>query len=226
MRRRADIINWVVLLLVSVGMAMYLVSASRLVANEQDSIATVWTSVGSHEASEKKIIGDEEKKSMDTVILKTNFGTIEVSLFRDKAPNTVDNFLKLTKSGFYNGTRFHRVIKGFMIQGGDPLSKDTAMQNRWGTGGPGYMFNDELTGLEKYPQGTLAMANSGPDTNGSQFFIVTASPQAQLPPSYTVFGKVVSGMDVVLKIEKVDTEGKGSIDRPIKEVVIESIRIK
>lgn len=225
MHRRADIINWAMLLIVSVGTTAYLVSASHLVANEQEVVA-VWTSVGASEAASKKIIGNQEKKSMDTVILKTNFGTIELELFRDKAPNTVDNFLKLTNGGLYDGTRFHRVIKGFMIQGGDPLSKDTAMQNRWGTGGPGYTFNDELTGLEKYPQGTLAMANSGPDTNGSQFFIVTASPQAQLPPSYTVFGKVVSGMDVVLKIEKVDTEGKGSIDRPIKEVVIESIRVK
>lgn len=225
MHRRADIINWAMLLIVSVGTTAYLVSASHLVANEQEVVA-VWTSVGASEAAPEKIIGNQEKKSMDTVILKTNFGTIELSLFRDNAPNTVDNFLKLTRGGLYDGTRFHRVIKGFMVQGGDPLSKDTAMQNRWGTGGPGYMFNDELTGLEKYPQGTLAMANSGPDTNGSQFFIVTASPQAQLPPSYTVFGKVVSGMDVVLKIEKVDTEGKGSIDRPIKEVVIESIRVK
>lgn len=174
----------------------------------------------------KSTLETNSKKSMDTVILKTNFGTIEISLFRDKAPNTVENFLKLTKSGFYDGTRFHRVIKGFMIQGGDPLSKDTAIQNRWGTGGPGYKFDDELTGQEKYPQGTLAMANSGPDTNGSQFFIVTADPQAPLPPSYTVFGKVLSGMDVVLKIEKVDTEGKGSIDRPIKEVLIEKVEVK
>ena len=225
MHRRADLINWAMLLIVSVGTTVYLVSASRLVANEQEVVA-VWTSVGASEATSEKIIGNQEKKSMDEVLLKTNFGMIELSLYRDKAPNTVDNFLKLTKSGFYDGTRFHRVIRGFMIQGGDPLSKDIANKSRWGQGGPEYKFNDELSGQEKYPQGTLAMANSGPDTNGSQFFIVTADPQAPLPPSYTVFGKVVSGMDVVLKIENVDTEGKGSIDRPIKEVVIEKMEMK
>lgn len=157
------------------------------------------------------------------IIIKTNIGEIEVELSQDAAPNTATNFTKLAGEGFYNGTRFHRVIKGFMIQGGDPLSKDNTQRARWGTGGPGYQFADELTGREKYPQGTLAMANAGPNTNGSQFFIVTASPEAPLPPSYAVFGKVVRGMDVALAIENVKT---GPSDQPIEDVAIEKITVK
>lgn len=160
------------------------------------------------------------------VTLKTNYGEITVELFADKTPKTVSNFEKLAKAGFYNGTKFHRVIKGFMIQGGDPLSKDDSTKNRWGTGGPGYQFADELTGVEKYPQGTLAMANSGPNTNGSQFFIVTASPEAPLPPSYTVFGKVTSGMNVALKIENVPTYMPGQVDRPLSDVMIEKVTVQ
>lgn len=157
------------------------------------------------------------------VILKTNKGEIGLELLASVAPNTVANFTKLVSSEFYNGTRFHRVIKGFMIQGGDPLSKDDSMKSRWGTGGPGYKFDDELTGKETYAQGTLAMANAGPNTNGSQFFIVTASPGAQLPPNYTVFGRVISGMDVALAIENVKT---GQNDQPVDDVVIESVTVK
>jgi cyclophilin family peptidyl-prolyl cis-trans isomerase len=109
-----------------------------------------------------------------------------------------------------------------MIQGGDPLSKDDSQKAAWGTGGPGYQFADELKGTEKYPQGTLAMANSGPNTNGSQFFIVTASPEASLPPSYTVFGKVISGLNVALKIENVKTNAN---DHPTEDVIINSIEL-
>jgi len=220
MHRRADLINWAMLLIVSVGTTVYLVSASRLVANEQEVVA-VWTSVGASEATSEKIIGNQEKKSMDEVLLKTNFGMIELSLYRDKAPNTVDNFLKLTKSGFYDGTRFHRVIKGFMIQGGDPLSKDIANKSRWGQGGPEYKFNDELSGQEKYPQGTLAMANSGPDTNGSQFFI-TFGPASFLDGGYTIFGQVTEGMDVVNAITRRDPQANPDFAGDM----IESVTIK
>ena len=153
-------------------------------------------------------------------IIKTSLGDIEVRLEADNAPLAVNNFLDLAQKEFYNGTKFHRVIKGFMIQGGDPYSKDDTAKNTWGTGGPGYTFNDELKGNEKYTQGTLAMANSGPNTNGSQFFIVTADPAASLSPSYTVFGHVIAGMDVALKIEKVAT---GEADRPVQDVVIKTI---
>ncbi|MFA6973255.1 MAG: peptidylprolyl isomerase [Parcubacteria group bacterium] len=159
-------------------------------------------------------------KQYSQAILKTNLGNIAVKFSADK-PLTVNNFLKLSAEKFYDGTKFHRVIPGFMIQGGDPNSKDDDWSND-GTGGPGYAFKDELTGTEKYPQGTLAMANSGPNTNGSQFFIVTASPAAQLPPSYTVFGQVVSGVDVALKIEKVERNGN---DHPLKDVTIQGIEL-
>jgi cyclophilin family peptidyl-prolyl cis-trans isomerase len=167
-------------------------------------------------------------KNYTGAILKTNMGDIEVKFFADSAPETVNNFLKLADQKFYDGVKFHRVIKGFMIQGGDPLSKDDAQKNSWGTGGPGYKFADELSGKETYPQGTLAMANSGPNTNGSQFFIVTASPQAPLPPSYTVFGQVKSGLDVALKIENVKTTGSyGSpADQPLEDVMINGIELK
>lgn len=166
------------------------------------------------------------KDKYSQAVIKTSLGDITVKFDAAKAPITVNNFLKLSEAGFYNGTKFHRVIKGFMIQGGDPTSKDESLKNQWGTGGPGYKFNDELKGTEKYLQGTLAMANSGPNTNGSQFFIVTASPAASLPPSYTVFGSVVSGLDTALKIENVKTVSPGQIDRPVEDVVIKSVELK
>ncbi len=154
--------------------------------------------------------------------IKTSLGDIKVKFKSTDAPLAVTNFLQLAQANFYNNTKFHRVIKGFMIQAGDPLSKNDAVTSSWGTGGPGYKFKDELTGKETYAQGTLAMANAGPNTNGSQFFIVTASPSAPLPPSYTVFGEVVSGIDVALKIENVKTT---TPDRPIENVVIKSVEL-
>lgn len=157
-----------------------------------------------------------------SAIIKTTLGNIKVEFYPKSAPETVNNFLTLSDKAFYNGIKFHRVIKGFMIQAGDPLSKDNTKKMAWGTGGPGYQFDDELSGEEKYPQGTLAMANAGPNTNGSQFFIVTASPEAPLPPNYTVFGKVISGMDTALKIEKVKTTQN---DRPVEDIVIEKIEL-
>jgi len=163
---------------------------------------------------------NEQKNQFATI--KTNLGEIKLELYFNSASKTAKNFTDLAEKGFYNGTKFHRVIKNFMIQGGDPLSKDESQKSFWGTGGPGYKFNDELTGQEKYPQGTLAMANSGPNTNGSQFFIVTANPAAQLTPDYTVFGKVISGLDIALKIEKVKTDSR---DCPIENVVIESVSV-
>lgn len=158
-------------------------------------------------------------------LIKTSMGNIKVELDGKNAPVAAGNFLKLAQDGFYDGTKFHRVIPNFMIQGGDPLSKDNAQKDKWGTGGPGYKFPDELKGDEKYTQGTLAMANSGPDTNGSQFFIVTADPSYALQPNYTVFGEVVSGMDIALEIEKVKTTGSSGspADQPIEDVVIKNI---
>jgi cyclophilin family peptidyl-prolyl cis-trans isomerase len=171
-------------------------------------------------------MGNEDlSKKYSMAVLKTSLGDIKVKFDSANAPNTVNNFLKLANEKFYDGTKFHRVIKGFMIQGGDPNSKNDSIKDQWGKGGPGYAFKDELKGTEKYPQGTLAMANSGTNTNGSQFFIVTASPQAPLPPSYTVFGQVISGMDVALKIENVQTISPGQIDRPVEDVTLASVEL-
>ena len=127
--------------------------------------------LGAMDDSQKNAVGDNSvltKKFMFATI-KTNLGNIKVKLDAANAPVTVGNFLKLAQSNFYANTKFHRVIKGFMIQGGDPNSKDEANKSSWGMGGPGYQFADELKGTEKYDQGTLAMANSGPNTNGSNF---------------------------------------------------------
>ncbi len=153
--------------------------------------------------------------------ISTSMGTIEIEFTPKSSPNTVANFVKLAGEKFYDNVKFHRVIKGFMIQTGDPLSKDATKQAYWGTGGPGYKFPDELSGKETYKQGTVAMANSGPNTNGSQFFIVTAL-DSGLPASYTVFGKVIKGMDVALKIENVNTDQS---DRPFENVTINSITL-
>lgn len=166
------------------------------------------------------------KKPMTTATLTTSKGVITLELYGDQAPKTVENFKKLASESFYNGTRFHRVIKGFMIQGGDPLSKDPSKQSLWGTGGPGYKFDDEINASSDlyktgYQRGVLAMANSGPNTNGSQFFIMHQN--NALPPLYTIFGKVISGQDVVDAIAETPTAPG---DRPITDVVIEKVEIK
>lgn len=154
------------------------------------------------------------------VVMHTNLGDITVELFAEAAPKTVENFLKLSKSGFYDGTKFHRVIKDFMIQGGDPNSKDDDWSND-GMGGPGYAFEDEIN-PHKVVRGALAMANAGPNTNGSQFFIVTADATPWLDGKHTVFGKVVEGMNVVDKIENLETNQN---DHPMEDAVVESVEI-
>jgi cyclophilin family peptidyl-prolyl cis-trans isomerase len=159
-----------------------------------------------------------DKKAMN-VTLTTNKGNITIELFVEKAPNTVANFKKLADAGFYNGVKFHRVIKGFMIQSGDPLSKDDAKSDMWGTGGPGYKFADEIHADNRNDVGTIAMANAGPNTNGSQFFI-NVNPNNFLDGKHTVFGKVIKGMDVVTEIEGVATNQS---DQPLSPVVVEKI---
>ncbi len=158
----------------------------------------------------------------DRAILKTSLGDIEVKFFADKSPQTVENFLKLAQENFYDDTAFHRVIKDFMIQGGDPLSK----QADWtkvavGTGDPGYKFNDEIND-EKLVRGSLAMANSGPNTNGSQFFIVTAEATPWLDGHHTNFGQVISGMEVIDQIEKSATNSQ---DQPLEKITIDSVEL-
>ena len=150
---------------------------------------------------------------MTNATIETNHGTIELELYPDDAPKTVENFVKLAEDSFYDGVIFHRVIEGFMIQGGDPTGT--------GSGGPGYQFEDEIN-QHKVVRGALAMANAGPNTNGSQFFIVTADEASWLDGKHTVFGRVTSGMDVVDTISSVP---KDRNDRPRDEVRIERIRI-
>jgi peptidylprolyl isomerase len=173
------------------------------------------------EQTTTKVMETDTKKTT-IAIFNTNMGKIERDLFGDLASNTVANFTKLGSVGFYDGTKFHRVIKGFMIQGGDPLSKDDSNMDSWGTGGPGYSFADEIHAQNRNDIGTISMANTGPNTNGSQFFINTANNNF-LDTKHTVFGKVTAGMDVVVKIENTPT---GPTDRPITAMVIESITIK
>jgi len=151
----------------------------------------------------------------------TTKGNFTIEFFPNLAPKTVENFTKLASEGFYNNTKFHRVIKGFMNQGGDPLSKDNSLKSSWGTGGPGYKFADEITGDNKNDIGTISMANSGPNTNGSQFFINVANNNF-LDPKHTVFGKVVEGMDVIMNINNVATDPS---DKPLEAVVIKSITL-
>lgn len=155
-------------------------------------------------------------------IIKTNQGDIKVKFFKDDSPVTVNNFLYLAQAGFYDNTKFHRVIKDFMIQGGDPNSKDDDWSND-GFGGPGYYFQDEIN-THKLLAGSLAMANSGAGTgtNGSQFFIVTAASTPWLDGAHTNFGEVVSGMDIVQKIENTAVN---SNDHPTEDMVILSIEL-
>jgi peptidyl-prolyl cis-trans isomerase B (cyclophilin B) len=148
---------------------------------------------------------------MSAATLQTSHGPIELELHDGDAPKTVENFRKLATDGFYNGVVFHRVIPDFMIQGGDPTGT--------GSGGPGYTFEDEFND-HPVARGALAMANAGPNTNGSQFFIVTADACPWLDGKHTVFGRVTEGMDVVDAISQVET---GAADRPREDVVIERI---
>jgi peptidyl-prolyl cis-trans isomerase B (cyclophilin B) len=150
---------------------------------------------------------------MSTATMQTNHGAIELEFFDEDAPKTVENFRKLAADGFYDGVIFHRVIKDFMIQGGDPTGT--------GTGGPGYQFEDEFND-HKVERGALAMANAGPNTNGSQFFIVTADAAPWLDGKHTVFGRVTAGMDTVDAIEATDTD---AADNPSADVVIERVEL-
>ncbi|TML34591.1 MAG: peptidylprolyl isomerase [Actinobacteria bacterium] len=150
---------------------------------------------------------------MTNATLHTNHGAIAVELFDEDAPKTVENFVKLAKDGFYDGVIFHRVIPDFMIQGGDPTGT--------GTGGPGYSFEDEFN-QHKVERGALAMANAGPNTNGSQFFVVTTQAAPWLDGKHTVFGRVTEGMDAVDSISAVETDAN---DKPREAVTIERLEV-
>jgi cyclophilin family peptidyl-prolyl cis-trans isomerase len=155
-----------------------------------------------------------------TATIKTNYGDIEVQLFPKDAPVTVNNFVFLARQDFYNGVKFHRVVKGFVIQGGDPTGT--------GAGGPGYRFADEEISKD-YVAGTLSMANAGADTNGSQFFITLSDLSGSLPKKYTIFGQVTDGLDVVKNIGNVPVQAKvpgAEVSSPTADVHIDSITIQ
>ena len=153
-----------------------------------------------------------------TATLRTNKGSIEVELFPEDAPQTVNNFVCLARAGYYDGTPFHRIVAGFVIQGGDPTGT--------GTGGPGYEFADE-TVVRDYERGTLAMANAGPDTNGSQFFIVLEDLRGRLPKDYTIFGRVIAGQEVVDAIAAVPTRvgPSGEPSEPTEPVILDEVTV-
>jgi cyclophilin family peptidyl-prolyl cis-trans isomerase len=195
-----------VLIFILVGLYLIQPSADKVaVENVQESIAT--TSL--------QVINN--KKSMNTITLDTNKGKIVFQTYDTDAPKASANFINLANKGFYNGVIFHRVIKGFMIQGGDPTGT--------GRGGPGYKFEDELnpdteSAKAGYTRGTVAMANSGPNTNGSQFFIMHND--YGLPHNYTIFGKVISGLEVVDAIANSKTDPS---DKPLEDIIINKVTV-
>ena len=167
----------------------------------------------------KKTQIKKESNEMTVAVIKTNMGKIEVELFADKTPKTVENFAGLAKKGYYKGVIFHRVIANFMIQAGDPTGTGRGGESLWGK-----PFADEIVPSLVFDKpGILAMANAGPNTNGSQFFI-TVAPTTWLNDKHTIFGKVIDGMDVVNAISKVQTSKPG--DKPLKDVKIESVTIE
>mgnify|MGYP001566214134 FL=1 len=199
---------------------------TSIVTNISDNVSAPIVPDATTTGDTNTITNNTDKKVMNAT-LNTSMGNITIELYEKDAPKTVANFTKLAGEGFYNNIKFHRVIKGFMIQGGDPLTKDDSKVSSWGTGGPGYKFADEINAKSDlytktgYKKGIVAMANSGANTNGSQFFIMHAD--YALPPLYTIFGKVVSGQDIVDKIGNTPTSPG---DRPVTPVVIKSVSLK
>src|SRR6266536_3304681 len=178
------------------------------------------------DAEEKKGEKNSMNSSNEVAVIKTSEGEMVVQFWTDAAPKTIENFKKLAREGFYDGTIFHRTVKGFMIQGGDPNSKDPAKENSYGEGGPGYKIKAEFND-HSHQLGVISMARSSdPDSAGSQFFICLA-PVPRLDHQYTTFGKLIKGADVLEKIgdTPVARSSAGEMSKPTKRVVIESIKI-
>jgi peptidyl-prolyl cis-trans isomerase B (cyclophilin B) len=196
---------------------------SNLMETKQQANQNIQNSMDKENARLNETLGEVKEdyaKKYSAALIETNLGRIKVKFYNADAPQTVNNFLQLADKKFYDGTKFHRVIKDFMIQGGDPNSKDDDWSND-GTGGPGYQFADEFN-TRKLVRGALAMANSGPDTNGSQFFIVTAAATPWLDGKHTNFGEVVDGMEIIDKIENVKINANS---HPLEDVFIKSITL-
>lgn len=198
--------------------AMLLVSCSNQDQNAQDlddSNAGINTENGGNQMSEAN--GQNRH-----VLIKTNMGDMKLELYEQRAPKTTKNFIDLVQQGYYDQVKFHRVIKDFMIQGGDPLTKDDTKQQLWGTGGPGYTIDDEFHPELKHDKaGVLSMANAGPDSGGSQFFI-TLAPTPWLDGKHAVFGEIVEGQEV---LEKIGASSTGSRDIPKDDIVMEKVTI-
>ncbi len=201
---------------------IYLIGGVVIIALGAFSYIMTPTNNSNNEEEQVAAIVEAIPAGNPVAVIETSMGTVTIELNAEDAPQTVANFVKLASEGYYDGIKFHRVIPGFMIQGGDPLTKDDSMMDRWGTGGPGYTFADEIHANNQNNTGTISMANAGPNTNGSQFFINVADNNF-LDPKHTVFGTVTDGMDVVSQIESTPTEAQ---DRPIDAVTILSVTIK
>lgn len=203
---------------------------SITIGNSKPGIAALTDPSAPSSASADSVAQDDETIENKIVTLKTNKGDIKIELFLDKAPITAGNFLKLAKSDFYDGVTFHRVIPNFMIQGGDPLSKDDNPDND-GQGGPGYFIEDEFSPEFSNVRGAVSMANAGPGTGGSQFFINTVDntfldyDKEPLSSKHPVFGRVVEGMAVVDAIASVATSGPPN-NRPIEDVIIQNVVVE
>lgn len=222
------IILGVVAVIIVLGGGYYFLRGSTSEPTQQPSVSADASGLGSATASSTSMTASTTVTTTTTntknmkATLHTNKGDITVEFYPDQAPKTVANFLKLAESGYYNATKFHRVIKGFMDQGGDPLTKDDTQKSAWGTGGPGYTIPDEFGTTYTNTAGTLAMANTGqPNSGGSQFFI-NAVDNHFLDAKYTVFGKVVSGMDVVTAINNTPVDAS---DKPLTPVVLTSVTV-
>ena len=184
-----------------------------------DETPTTTTTIG--ENMNDKVYSNQPEMSIDlgktySALIKTNFGEMKIEFFTEDAPLTVNNFVSLARDGYYDNVIFHRVISGFMIQGGDPSGTGHGDYGKY----PGYEFEDELNNQKPYEKGIMAMANRGPNTNGSQFFIMHVD--YPLPYSYTIFGQVTEGLDVIDSIAAVQTD---AADKPLEDVVIESVEI-
>ena len=188
-------------------------------------LATMLTTAVVFATNEKNQEKTPMNSSNEVAVIKTSEGDMVVQFWTDAAPKTIENFKKLARQGFYNGTIFHRIVKGFMIQGGDPNSKDPAKENSYGAGGPGYKIKAEFND-HPHERGVISMAREpDPDSAGSQFFICLA-PVPRLDHQYTTFGKVIKGNDALEKIGDTPVEmAHGEMSKPTKRVVIESIKI-